>query len=85
MVMKADDRSNERPYGRRFDMVVGSTLRDRDDNRFNSQRENFANLFISGPPTENNDVNYGNAARGQQRTGARFTAESNNRISGNRF
>ena len=44
-----------------FELVVGNSLHRRppNDNRFTNQRENFANLYISGPPNDNDDVMHG--------------------------
>ena len=77
-----DDRGNERRYDRDFDFVVSNNLRDASDNSFNSQRENFANLYISGPPAENDDVIYGQVPGGKQLTGARFAVDDRNHFAG---
>ena len=76
--LKADDSSSERFYERDFDLVVSNNLRHRADDRFSSQRENFADLYISRPPNENDDVIYGDVPGGKQRT----SVDDRNRFAG---
>ena len=47
------DGDEEQLYDGRFDLVVGSDRRL--DNRFHGQRENFADLYISEPPSTDGD------------------------------
>jgi len=78
-----DDRNSERRYHNRdFEFVVSNDLRDASDNSFNGQRENFANLYISGPPTENDDVIYGQVPGRKQLTGGRFAVDERDHFTG---
>jgi len=62
---------------------VSNSLHDQADDRFNSQRENFANLYISGTPEDNADVIYGDTtSREKQRTGDEFAVNDFRHLSG---
>jgi len=61
---------------------VSNSLHDQADDRFNSQRENFANLYISGTPDDNSDVIYGDTFREKQRTGDDFAVNDFRHLSG---
>jgi len=81
--LKADNRNSERSYERNLDLFVTNSLRDAAHDHFSSQRENFANLYISRPPTENDDVIYGDVARDKQTTSGDNFAVYDNRFAGN--
>ena len=77
-----DNRHNERSYERDFELVVDNNLRGRADDHFNSQQENFANLYISAPSTGNDEVIYGAVPSGKQRTSSGFNVDDHSRYSG---
>jgi len=78
--LKMDDVSSERSYER--DFSFNDRHDDQADDRFNSQRENFANLYISGLPNDNDDVVYGEVPRRRQRIGAAFAANDFDHFTG---
>ena len=82
--LKTEDVSGERSYDRDFNLVVDEQV---DNDRFNSQRENFANLYISGPLRDNDDngdVVYGSVHRRKQSTRDDLAVNDFNRFSGDK-
>ena len=80
-----------RSYDRDFDFVVSNDVRDRQvDASFHGQRENFANLYISEPPPDNDDnIVYSDADRHRHRRKYETSVDSaiagSNQIKSNLF
>jgi len=76
-----DNRNSDVADEKDYDLDLRQNLHDSTDSRFNSQRENFAHLYISAPATDNDDVIYGQVRGREQMTDGRATGFSVDRRS----